>query len=182
MSSITGFWDQSFLDHDPPTGELYAAASGRLAIEEPHPDRSERLENIRHILETELPREVAWADAPPATSEQIHRVHDSDYIEKLRSFCESDNRRFTPETGGNEATYTAAKHTAGAAAAAVNQPSRVRDAGNDRRGTQYREHRLGSLRVVGRRRRFRGGNDRVSRRALRTVVGFRVICSEPPRT
>jgi acetoin utilization deacetylase AcuC-like enzyme len=83
-----------------------------LAVEEPHPDRSERLENIRHILETKLPRKVAWTDAPSATSEQILRVHDPDYIEAFRSFCESDNRGFTPETGGNEATYTAAKHAA----------------------------------------------------------------------
>jgi acetoin utilization deacetylase AcuC-like enzyme len=119
MSSITGFWDPSFLDHNPPAGELYAAASGRLAVDEPHPDPPERLENVRHILETELPREVTWTDAPPATSEQIHRVHDPDYLEAFRAFCESDTRRFTPETGGNEATYTAAKHAAGAAAAAV---------------------------------------------------------------
>jgi acetoin utilization deacetylase AcuC-like enzyme len=116
---LTVFWDDRCLDHEPPAGEFEAEWTGRLAVEEPHPDRPERVRNIRRIIETELPELVTWADVTPATRTQLERVHDPAYLEEFERFCEAGGGRLTAETGANEASYAAAEHAAGAAISAA---------------------------------------------------------------
>lgn len=119
MATVTAFWDESFLEHVPPGGEGEAEWSGRLAVEQPHPDRPVRLRNVRSILRNELPERVRWERAPAATDEQLHRVHDPDHVAWFREFCEAGGGRITGGTGANEASYRAARRAAGAAAAAA---------------------------------------------------------------
>ena len=119
MSGLSIFWDDRFLEHEPPDGEFEAAWTGRLAVREPHPDRPERLRNVRHALDHELEDVLTWRQAPEVTDEQLYRVHDSEYVEELRTFCASGGGRLTAATGANEATYEAARYAAGAAVAAV---------------------------------------------------------------
>ncbi len=118
MISMTAFWHDSFLAHEPPAGEFEGEWTGRLAFREPHPDRPERVKNVRHIVRTELPQ-VAWETAPRATDEQLHRVHTPEHVTSFESFCADGGGRMTAETGANEASYRAARYAAGAAAAAV---------------------------------------------------------------
>lgn len=115
MSELTVFWDEKFLAHEPPAGEFEAEWTGRLAVEEPHPDRKARVRNIKHILEHALAEHIEWATVDPITDEQLHRVHDPGYVDDFETFCESGGGRLTAETGANEATPEAARHAAGAA-------------------------------------------------------------------
>jgi len=119
MGSITAYWDDSFVVHEPPAGEFEAEWTGRLAKREPHPDRPERLLNVRAILRTELAEYVSWEPALPATDEQLHRVHTPDHVAEFEAFCAAGGGRLTAETGANEASARAARHAAGAAAAAA---------------------------------------------------------------
>jgi acetoin utilization deacetylase AcuC-like enzyme len=119
VTRATAFWDDSFLAHDPPSGEFEAAWTGRLAVREPHPDRPERLENVRHILEHELEAVLDWAPAPAATRAQLERVHDPSYVDEFEAFCAAGGGRLTAETGANEHSFEAARHAAGAAIAAT---------------------------------------------------------------
>ncbi|MXV60681.1 class II histone deacetylase [Natronorubrum sp. JWXQ-INN-674] len=119
MASATAFWDESFLEHVPPAGEGEAEWTGRLAVEQPHPDRPERLRNVRSIVRHELADRVRWTQAPEITDEELHRVHDPDYVREFRAFCDSGGGRITGGTGANEASYRAARHAAGGAAAAA---------------------------------------------------------------
>lgn len=117
--ATTVYWHDSFLVHEPPNGEFECEWTGRLAVEEPHPDRPARVRNIQSILNEELNSHVSWAEAAEATSEQLARVHDSSYIDSFRKFCANGGGRLTPTTGANEASYDAAIRAAGAAVQAA---------------------------------------------------------------
>ena len=119
MADLAIFWDDAFLDHEAPAGEFEAEWTGRLAVKEPHPDRPERLLNVRSIVEHEIEEYVEWADVTPATREQLERVHDPDYVDEIRAFAEAGGGRLTAETGGNGATHRSARYAAGGAIAAV---------------------------------------------------------------
>jgi acetoin utilization deacetylase AcuC-like enzyme len=119
MTSLTGYWDDSFLDHAAPAGEAEQPWTGRLAVREPHPDRPERLRNVRHILDEELPGGVDWRPVEPVSDETLHRVHDPDYVERFEAFCASGGGRLVGATGANRDSYRAARHAAGAAVAAA---------------------------------------------------------------
>jgi acetoin utilization deacetylase AcuC-like enzyme len=115
MEELTVFWDESFLDHEPPAGEFEAEWTGRLAAKEPHPDRKDRVRNIKSIVEHALAEHVEWATVDQITNEQLYRVHDPGYVDNFEAFCQSGGGRLTAETGANEASAEAARHAAGAA-------------------------------------------------------------------
>lgn len=64
-STLSVFYDLVFLEHDPPVGAFNRPPDDRLAVAEPHPDRPERIANIRHIVEyrTRGPDDLAVGDA-----------------------------------------------------------------------------------------------------------------------
>jgi acetoin utilization deacetylase AcuC-like enzyme len=115
MTDLYVYWDDSFIAHTPPAGEFETEWSGRLAVKEPHPDREERVRNIRSIIEHTLDNQTNWLSVTPASKKQLSRVHSSKYINEFEQFCESGGGRLTAETGANEASYSAARHAAGAA-------------------------------------------------------------------
>ena len=119
--TVSVLWDEIFLDHVPPAGEFEAAWTGRLAVEEPHPDRPARIQNIKHVLKHELSQYCTWEDVSPAIRHQVQRVHSPDYVDELESFCRDGGGRLTAETGANERTYEVAQYAAGAAIAAAKQ-------------------------------------------------------------
>jgi acetoin utilization deacetylase AcuC-like enzyme len=120
-ASLSVFWHEDFLAHEPPAGEFEAEWSGRLADRERHPDRPERLRNVRHIVDEVLTDcvDVDWRSARKATAGELERVHDASYLEEFREFCANGGGRVTPTTGANEATYPAARRAAGAAVQAA---------------------------------------------------------------
>lgn len=108
-------YDDVFREHEAPPGEFEAERTGRLAAKEPHPDRPERIRNVRPIIEHELGDRTDWRSVEPASVEELARVHDREYIREIEAFAEAGGGRLTAETGGNETTYEAARHAAGAA-------------------------------------------------------------------
>lgn len=121
---LVAYWHEDCLDHEPPAGEFEMPWTGRLAHREPHPDRRERVENIRRIVDTELAGVAAvdWRDAPLASRPQVERVHEADYLDDLRASCAragAEGERLTSTTGVNEHTYRAARRAAGGAVAAA---------------------------------------------------------------
>jgi acetoin utilization deacetylase AcuC-like enzyme len=108
-------WHDAYLDHRAPDGEFEAEWTGRLAVEEPHPDRPERVRNIRHILEHELDEHLDWRTVEPATRDDLQRVHDPAYVDEIREFSAAGGGRITAETGMNDRTYESARYAAGVA-------------------------------------------------------------------
>ncbi|MFB6269068.1 MAG: class II histone deacetylase [Halobacterium sp.] len=119
MSGLRVYYDDAALAHVPPAGEFDMPWSGRLAVEQPHPDRRERVENVVSMLRSELGDEATWADVAPATREQLERVHDPDYVDEIREWSADGGGRRNPETGGNRETFRAAVTAAGGAVAAA---------------------------------------------------------------
>jgi len=115
--AIRGFWHDRCLDHRAADGEMEQPWTGRLDVPEPHPDRPERLENIRAALESE--GVVDWTTAEPASRTAFERVHDASYLDDLAAWSERGGGSRTPTTRGNEHTWDAARHAAGLAIAAV---------------------------------------------------------------
>jgi acetoin utilization deacetylase AcuC-like enzyme len=115
--ALSVFWHDDFLEHEPPAGEFERAWSGLLADREPHPDRPERVRNVRHAVRETLSEyvDVDWRTARKATVAELERVHEEAYVEEFREFCASGGGRLTPTTGANEATWPAAGRAAGAA-------------------------------------------------------------------
>jgi acetoin utilization deacetylase AcuC-like enzyme len=126
VTDLRVYYDDAALAHVPPRGESDMPASGRLAVDEPHPDRRERVENVVAILRSELDEATTWADVDPATRSQLERVHSPDHVDGIRRWADAGGGRFTPETGGNRETYRAAVTAAGGAVAAA---ERAVDAG-----------------------------------------------------
>jgi acetoin utilization deacetylase AcuC-like enzyme len=121
--TLRAFWHDDCLDHRPPAGEFKAPWTGRLDHRDPHPDRPERVRNIRSILDAELGDVVDWRDAPEATTDQLERVHDPDYLDDLWAACdraaEEGPYLLLPNTGVSEGTGRAARRAAGGAVAAA---------------------------------------------------------------
>ena len=117
MPSLSVYYDDVFLDHDPPGGGFVLPAHDWLAVEEPHPDRPARIRNIVHAISEAFPDTLRWESVDPATREQLQRVHDPDYLDAFEDATPGD--RLTPETGVGEGTVEAARHAAGAAVAAA---------------------------------------------------------------
>lgn len=119
MAGLRCYFDEVMLDHEPPDGEFDMPWTDRLAVREPHPDRRERIENIRAIIRSELADRTTWPAVDPATVSQLERVHGPAYIDDVREWAAAGGGRRTAETGGNRETYRAAVTAAGAAIAAA---------------------------------------------------------------
>ncbi|MFB6132318.1 MAG: histone deacetylase family protein [Halanaeroarchaeum sp.] len=78
-----------------------------------HPENPDRLEAIREHLRTL--DSVEYVSPPPATVEDVLRVHDEEYIEDLREFVESGGGNWDPDTAATETTWDAALASAGLA-------------------------------------------------------------------
>ncbi|WP_101297182.1 arginase family protein [Halegenticoccus soli] len=108
------------LDHEPPAGAFKFPRTPIVAVDEPHPDRRERVENLKRMLERAFPERARFETATRATRGEIERVHDPDYVGWLESFCADGGGRIgDTTTGANEATFDAARYAAGTAVRAA---------------------------------------------------------------
>ena len=92
--------DRRCLDHDPA----------------PHPESPARLRVILDALEE---RGLAIESAPPASRAALTAVHDPDYLDEVRAFCEAGGGRWDADTRAVPETYEVARVSAGLAVRAV---------------------------------------------------------------
>src|SRR5260370_6357173 len=84
---------------------------------EGHPERPERLSALEDsLLAARLDALVTRLEAPPATREQLLRVHDADYVDALHRIAPREGLlQLDPDTAMNPHTLQAALRAAGAA-------------------------------------------------------------------
>jgi len=125
-AELTVFWHPVMLEHKPPDGAFKFPSPDFLAVEEPHPERPERIENIKGMITSVLNTHTNLVQVDAATQSEIASVHKSEYINQVRSFSESGGGRIEDTTtGGNGATFDAARHASGAAVEAVKMAHRT---------------------------------------------------------
>ncbi|MFB6087777.1 MAG: histone deacetylase family protein [Haloarculaceae archaeon] len=78
-----------------------------------HPESPDRLRAIRRRLSSS--HGVRFVDASLATESDVTAVHDADYVEEFREFCEAGGGNWDADTVGVEATWDAALASAGLA-------------------------------------------------------------------
>ena len=121
-TDITVYWNDRMLDHEPPKGAFKFPFTPIVAAPEVHPDRRERVQNIRAMLEHAFGDISETISPQPASRAALERVHDPDYLDWLAEFCADGGGRIDDTTTGlNEHTYDAARVAAGAAIAAAGQ-------------------------------------------------------------
>ncbi|MFB6299633.1 MAG: class II histone deacetylase [Halobacteriales archaeon] len=118
-AAVRAFWHKRTLDHVVPAGTFKVRAEEFFAAEEPHPDRPERIENLRRMLELAI-EDVDWSSSDPASITALEQAHDPEYVEWFREFC-ADGGGFVGETttGAGPASFDAARRSAGLAVAAT---------------------------------------------------------------
>jgi acetoin utilization deacetylase AcuC-like enzyme len=86
-----------------------------------HPESPERLRAILEALEhSGLAGSLTLREAPPATREQLERVHEVDHVEAIFSSAPSAGYAYLdPDTSMNTKSLSAALHAAGAVVAAT---------------------------------------------------------------
>ena len=80
---------------------------------ERHPESPDRLRAIRKGLSRH--HEVDYVAPEPATIEDAAAIHDPDYVERVREFCEDGGGRWDPDTVAVSETWEAALTSAGIA-------------------------------------------------------------------
>jgi acetoin utilization deacetylase AcuC-like enzyme len=78
-----------------------------------HPETPDRIRAIRKCLSHK--HGVSYHEADPAAVEAIEAVHDPGHVESVREFCERGGGDWDPDTVAVEATYDAARRSAGLA-------------------------------------------------------------------
>jgi acetoin utilization deacetylase AcuC-like enzyme len=96
-----------------------------------HPESADRLRAIRRALAKRHGAE--YVDAAPASEDAVASVHDPDYVEEIREFCEDGGGNWDPDTVASEDTWDAALTSAGLAQWAA----RTAVEGNDGRDTPF---------------------------------------------
>ncbi len=100
------YYDPRFLDHQTGT----------------HPERPARVQQaFRQLERTGLDQKCVRPDWLPATREQIHRVHDAGYIERLAEFVGDGGGRIEVDTVVSPESFDVACLAAGAACDAVDR-------------------------------------------------------------
>jgi acetoin utilization deacetylase AcuC-like enzyme len=85
----------------------------------PHPENARRLVAIEAALEREGGAGVERVEAPPATREQITRVHGEAHYDAIEEFCASGGGAMDADTLASPGSFDAALHAAGGAVAAA---------------------------------------------------------------
>ncbi|EMA63244.1 histone deacetylase family protein [Halorubrum kocurii] len=78
---------------------------------ERHPENPDRLRAIRRGLAKR--HGVEYAEADPATREEVVAVHDAEYVDELESFVADGGGSWDPDTVASEGTWNAALASAG---------------------------------------------------------------------
>ena len=96
-----------------------------------HPENPDRLRAIRRGLQGR--HGVEYVGTPPAEFADLRRVHDADYVEEVREFCEDGGGSWDADTVAVEETWDAARQSAGLAIWAAERAV----AGDDGRETPF---------------------------------------------
>lgn len=115
------FYHDIFLEHEPPSGASRLETTPLLAVDEHHPERPERVLNVKRMIEQTLEDHVEWHTAKQATREQLMLVHKPTYISEIERLSQSKSWRIGSVTGGNEQTFDAATFAVGAAIQTVDR-------------------------------------------------------------
>jgi len=99
-TDITVYWDDQMLDHEPPKGAFKFPFTPIVAVPEVHPDRRERVQNIRAMLDHAFGDIFETVSPDPASRKAIERVHDPDYLDWLVEFCADGGGRIEDTTTG----------------------------------------------------------------------------------
>ena len=114
------FWHKKMLEHNPPEGTFKFPKVDFLAESEPHPERPERVANIKGVIEELLDEFTSCESARQASRSELLRVHEPDHIDWVKTFSQNGGGRFEgTTTGGNEHTFDAARYASGAAVQAA---------------------------------------------------------------
>jgi acetoin utilization deacetylase AcuC-like enzyme len=90
-----------------------------------HPERPERVEAaVQGIRDAGLGDEVVWAQPREATVDELALVHEREYVEALRQFCEKGGGALDLDTSAVPESWTAALVAAGAGLDAVERLDR----------------------------------------------------------
>jgi acetoin utilization deacetylase AcuC-like enzyme len=82
------FWHDDALRHDTGSGLFEQPPSPLLDESELHPENAVRVRNMKSVLERgPLSAHIRRRDGRHASSEELHLVHDRDYVESIREFC-----------------------------------------------------------------------------------------------
>jgi len=109
-------YSETCLDHD--TGDR-------------HPEAPDRLRAIRRQLARR--HGVEYVSAAPASADAVSVVHDDDYVDEFRAFCEEGGGNWDPDTVASAGTWRAALTSAGLAQWAAERAL----AGDDGRDTPF---------------------------------------------
>jgi len=96
-----------------------------------HPETADRLRAIREVLSRK--HGVAYVEPDPIDRELATAIHDDDYVDEFRSFCEDGGGEWDPDTVAVPATWDAALQSAGLARWAAERAL----AGDDGRDTPF---------------------------------------------
>jgi acetoin utilization deacetylase AcuC-like enzyme len=103
--SLHVIWHPSSLQHDPGRG---------------HPESPARIQAILDELRGPPYHDITeWSEAPPATLEQLHRVHPAHYLERLDAMARRGGGMVDGDTFLSADSYEAAVRAAGAAVTMV---------------------------------------------------------------
>jgi acetoin utilization deacetylase AcuC-like enzyme len=80
-----------------------------------HPESAQRLIAIEAALDAAGWPDLERAQAPPATREQLHRVHDRAHVEAIAGLCAAGGGMIDFDTIASADSYEAALHAAGGA-------------------------------------------------------------------
>jgi acetoin utilization deacetylase AcuC-like enzyme len=102
---------------------LLLATDPRFEAHDPgrgHPERPARLPAVLDGIRAGLPPDaIRPLDARRATTAEIERVHASEYLDRLRRFCEMGGGPLDPDTAVSPSSWEAALYAAGSGLAAV---------------------------------------------------------------
>ncbi len=84
-----------------------------------HPENAGRILALEAALESADWCGLERFDAPAATREQLHRVHDPRHVDAIESFCAAGGGTIDADTIASERSFDAALHAAGGAARAA---------------------------------------------------------------
>jgi acetoin utilization deacetylase AcuC-like enzyme len=86
-----------------------------------HPENASRLRAIEAELERRGWLGLERVEAPPATREQLLRVHSAEHVDAVRELCEGGGGWIDLDTVASERSYEAALHAAGGPVQAVDR-------------------------------------------------------------
>jgi acetoin utilization deacetylase AcuC-like enzyme len=118
---IDVFWHDAALGHDTGAGhfELLDEA-GWLDVPELHPENSERVRNMRSMLQRgPISEHVRWRDGRLATEDELTTVHTPEHVERMRELVASGGGRLYDSTVVTPESWEPMLAAAGTALAAA---------------------------------------------------------------